>query len=51
VARTDPDGQTVAGGLVMLRISNGQADAATGARGENGDGRTSGEAPAADRPR
>ena len=50
VARTDPDGQTVAGGLVMLRISNGQADAATGARGENGDGRTSGEAPAADRP-
>ncbi|MEE6257382.1 penicillin-binding protein [Plantactinospora sonchi] len=41
VARTDPDGRTVSGGLVMLRISNGQGQ--SGGRndhspGGNGDG-------------
>ncbi|MFY1687514.1 penicillin-binding protein [Plantactinospora sp. WMMB782] len=49
VAGTDPSGRTVAGGVVMLRVSNGQAAADGPGSGRSPGGGAAGETPA-DRP-
>ncbi|MEO3929556.1 penicillin-binding protein [Micromonosporaceae bacterium B7E4] len=41
VAGTDPDGRTVSGGVVMLRVSNGQSSVNGPGRGGPGGGQTS----------
>ncbi|WP_233604409.1 transglycosylase domain-containing protein [Micromonospora sp. HM5-17] len=49
VARTDPEGRTVAGGLVMLRLSNGQGAANAEPRGRDGADQDGNTPPSTDR--